>query len=309
MMGALFQNDKEELSLTDILDFFTTFEGNVKSDLNKFDQLHVDFSEKYTELLSFAPRITQNFSKEIPLVISLQNQLKIDVNHFSKTEEDLTNFGSITQSFKDELPTINIPLLFDNIYRNYLEINLNPYEYSFTTPAEGDIMDFEISIFRKDSTKINPNLLKKRHIKVPVKGGVKVNSSVGIGFSNYFQPTKNYYNRDSTIFAEPGDQFTPLLVSLIHFYPQSGRQMTIGGSFGVGIPLSGDFKSPSFLLGPSIFAGKSERIVISLGFMGAKASRLAQGYQVNDHFGAENQPIRTRYELGYFFSATFNLGQ
>jgi len=90
-----------------------------------------------------------------------------------------------------------------------------------------------------------------------------------------------------------------------------GCEVTIGGSFGVGIPLSGDFKSPSFLLGPSIFAGKSERIVISAGLMGAKASRLAQGYKINDHFGAENQPIptRTRYELGYFLSATFNLAK
>ncbi len=311
MMSALFQTDKKEVSLTDILDFFTTFEGKVHADLSQFDRLSADFSDKHAELLSFERKINLNFSEDIPLAITLQNQYNHDFRYYAQTEENLTNFSSMAQSFKDDLPNINIPLLFDNIYRNYLEIRLNPFEYSFTTPAEGDIMDFEISIFRKDSTQSNPNLLKKRHIKVPVKGGVKVNSSVGLGFSNYFKPIENYYNRDSTIFAEPGDQFTPLLVTLIHFYPQTGRQITIGGSFGVGIPLSGDFKSPSFLLGPSIFAGKSERIVISAGLMGAKASRLAQGHQVNDSFGSENQPIpiRTRYELGYFFSATFNLAQ
>lgn len=311
MMSALFQTNKQDVNLSDILDFFATFEGKVSADLSKFDRLFADFSNKHDELRSFEPKIIQHFSDDIPLAVSLQNQYKNDNNYYGQIEDDLTTFNAMTQSFKHNLPNINIPLLFDNIYRNYLEINLNPFEYSFTTPAEGDIMDFEITISRKDSTKSNSGLLKKRHIKVPVKGGVKVNTSVGIGFSNYFQPTESYYNRDSTIFAEPGDQFTPLLVTLIHFYPQTGRQITVGGSFGVGIPLSGDFKSPSFLLGPSIFAGKSERIIISAGLMGAKASRLAQGHVVNEHFGAENLPvpIKTRYELGYFLSASFNLAK
>ncbi len=311
MMAALFQMDEKEMQLTNILDFFTTFEGNVHADLNLFEQLNNRFANQFAELLTIHDAISENYIPGLPLAEKLKSQASQKIKFYQNTEQDLAIFGQQARAFKAQLPAVNIPLLFEKIYRNYLTISTNPFEYSFTAPAEGDLMDFEISIFRKDTLRPQNKLLKKRSIKIPVKGGVKVNTSMGIGFGRFFDPVENFYNRDSTIFAESGDQFTPLFVTMIHFYPQSGRQVTVGGSFGVGVPLSGDFKSPSFLLGPSIFAGKSERMVISGGIMGAKAIRLARGYKVGDYFGATGQAIPTsaRYEFGYFLSATFNLSR
>jgi len=151
-------------------------------------------------------------------------------------------------------------------------------------------------------------------IKIPVYGGIKINASVGVNFGQYFNKPQTYFLKDSTIVGEDGDSFLPFITSFVHFYPQGRKSVSVGGSLGIGIPLSGaesGFQSTTFFLGPSLFFGTGERLVVNFGLMGGKVNRLSRGYEVGDDFVGDESfiPLQSLYELGLFAGFSFNISR
>jgi hypothetical protein len=139
---------------------------------------------------------------------------------------------------------------------------------------------------------------------------MKINVSIGISFSGYFKQPQSYYLQDTIIRSENADAFLPIITSFFHFYPQSAGNVSIGGNFGIGIPLtnSENGQSLSFFLGPSFIIGKGQRIVLSTGVMGGKVQQLAQGLEVGDKLLPFSPvPTKSAYELGYFLGVSFNI--
>ena len=64
-----------------------------------------------------------------------------------------------------------------------------------------------------------------------------------------------------------------------------------------------------FFLGPSLFIGKRERLVMSAGIMGARTLRLDEGYAAGDVFDGETEdlPVYPAYGMGVFFGLSFNM--
>jgi hypothetical protein len=179
--------------------------------------------------------------------------------------------------------------------------------------AEDDYTSISIKLIPHDSLGKLKMLttIEMPTLKVPVYGGLKINTSVGLTFGKFMNPQNNYFVKDSLIVAQPKGKFTPILTSFFHFYAQSRNDITLGGSFGIGLPLSSENgqQSASFFLGPSLILGKGDRIVLSAGIMGGRTEKLDRGFQVGDSFKSDIDivPTYSAYDIGFYFGLTFNL--
>jgi hypothetical protein len=195
----------------------------------------------------------------------------------------------------------------------YEAIAANDFFETFRLDAEGDQTVIKAQLLPKDSAGNvnNQNVIDLVSLKIPVHGGLKINTSVGLSFGQFFNRPVSYFVQDSTIKAQDLDEFTPMLTSFFHFYLQSPRQCTIGGSLGVGLPIVGGNGQQSihFFFGPSLIIGQGERVVITGGVLGGRKERLANGYEVGDQFASDFSavPTTSNYELGFFLGLSFNL--
>jgi len=192
------------------------------------------------------------------------------------------------------------------------ELKANSFSHTFRTQAKGDRLRLKAQLDPIDSANV-PGLKSRQlsALEVPVYGGFKVNASIGVSFGSFFNQPQGYFLRDSLIVSEDKDSYLPIITSFLHFYPQSAGNVSVGGTFGLGLSIGGDSGAQSihFLLGPSFILGQGERIALSAGLMGGKADRLGQGYEVGDSLVSEAGalPLRSVYELGFFVGLSFNV--
>ena len=196
----------------------------------------------------------------------------------------------------------------------YLVTMENDFTKTFRqSAASGDDLALQLVFTPVDSISI-PGLATRAvsPIEVKVYGGLQVNASVGLSFGQFFSRPQSFYVRDSVIRSSDQDAFTPFLTSFVHFYPQSRRETSLGGSFGVGIPLGGSgatLESITFFLGPSLVFGRNQRIVLSGGLIGGRVSQLSNGFVVGDRFELQPDFLQTEqvYRLGYAVGLSFNI--
>ncbi len=192
------------------------------------------------------------------------------------------------------------------------ELKANTFSHTFRATARGDMLGLKVVLEPIDSAGV-PGLSTRKlsTLEIPVKGGFKLNASVGVSFSSFFDQPRNYFLRDTLISSEDKDQFTPVVTSFLHFYNQSAGNTSFGGAFGIGLALGGQDggQNINFFLGPSLMLGRGQRLALTAGLMGGKVERLGEGYEVGDTFisEADNVPTRSVYELGYFLGLSFNL--
>lgn len=312
LVKELLQVKGDSITLRDALTFANTFETSTRLDMYNLRDTRGILATKLDELEQLKGIINALPSARNKPYMALNKTLDYNL----KQGRRLLNTSDVddekSQDILELISEKNFPQEMTALYLQYQEVKLNAYEHTFVTTAKGDYMEITISLRMPadiaDSTS-EAKVLKERVIIIPVIGGVKVNSSVGVGFTSFFKKQEDYYNRDSLIIANNGDSFAPVITTLLHFYPLTSSSVSVGGNFGIGFPILGEDKSISFFLGSSILMGKSQRFVLNLGFMGGQVQRLDRGFQVGDSFGSEGEiiPTRNKYELGYFLSGTFNL--
>lgn len=195
---------------------------------------------------------------------------------------------------------------------DYLLMMDNTFSKIHRQTASGEKMDLQLSFVPVDSTYAKGASTKTiAPISVSVVGGIQLNAGIGLGFGQFFEQPQSFFVRDSLIQSSDKDAFTPYLSSYVHFHPLSRREVVLGGSVGVGIPIAGGggFDAITFSLGPSLALGQNQSIVISVGLIGGKVPRLANGYSVGDRFEAQPELLKTdsAYRLGYAVGVSFNL--
>ncbi len=199
-----------------------------------------------------------------------------------------------------------------SIWYEYEALANNSFSHVYRTEASGDRTTLGVQFYRKDSLGNRRVVTGQEPVKinVPVYGGLKVNVSVGLNFGQFFQTPQDYFLKDTIITSEDTNDFVPIATSFIHFYPQQIKDVSIGGSFGIGIPLSGGeaVSSLNFFLGPSIILGKSQRVIINTGFMGGRVQEISQGLKVGDTLPPfSSVPTKSKYQMGYFLGISFNI--
>jgi hypothetical protein len=230
--------------------------------------------------------------------------------------DNLSSYQENVQSLETKVASIQSldTQALTDLRMDYLVTMENDFSKTFRYPVSSDELNLQLTFTPIDSVDI-PNLTSRTvpPIAVKVFGGMQINASVGLSFGQFFDRPETFYVRDSTIRSSEQDAFSPILTSFVHFYPQSRKETSVGGSFGVGIPLGGSsggsLDAITFFLGPSLILGRQQRFVLSAGLIGGKVDQLANGYQVGDHFDFQPDILQTEavYKLGYAVGLSFNL--
>ncbi|MCB9283501.1 MAG: hypothetical protein H6563_05450 [Lewinellaceae bacterium] len=239
---------------------------------------------------------------------SIQGSLAKGTKEVSRLDQSYADLEQVV----DELSKEDIQKLIQLRY-TYEEIMSNDFSYTYNTTANQDVTELKVKLTPKENLPDNIRLTSRKmaDVQVATKGGLKINGSLGLGFGQFFSRPKSYSVRNGVIQADDQDSFVPYLSSFLHFYSHSPKQVCLGGSFGIGMPVfsSQTEQSIAFFLGPSVFLGGAQRITLTGGVLGARVQTLANGYQVGDNFSDPFQDIPTinKYQLGYFLGVSINV--
>lgn len=199
-----------------------------------------------------------------------------------------------------------------------LLVNSTNFEYtSETITAKTDEIKYVITI---EPTELNTcDVNGKRIIEVTVKvnNGLKIDFSTGVflnGGSDDFLGRSYYYqNIDADnrqiVAADRGTRYLLSVGALMHFYKRSTSNLKLGGS--VGVSTTAAVTDLLFHVGPSIFLGNKNRVVISGGLTLKSSSLLDQKLQMNTTYTKLQSPdaiptVSVFPTAGYFFSLTYN---
>jgi hypothetical protein len=95
---------------------------------------------------------------------------------------------------------------------------------------------------------------------------------------------------------------------MFHCYRQSYRPFTVGGSFGLSVPIEGT-KDFMYMAGLSGIIGKKQRVIINVGGLGGKVEKLSDGYTNGSALVStySEVPVKSVFDFGVFVGVTFNI--
>lgn len=157
---------------------------------------------------------------------------------------------------------------------------------------------------------LNMNLADtiRRFVPIYKKEPLRFRNTFGFGFASFAESRWNYYvTPDSVVARESANQFKPLVVTYLNFYAPRDKGFRWGGTFGAGLPLSGN-KDINIMIGLSTFLGKNDPVCITAGVVGSELKKLT-GIKPGDKVNfteITDTHYQSVYRLGYFVSLTFN---
>ena len=292
LMNDLFS--APDVKTKDFLDLANKLNSTVKGDLMAFNANVDAFDEAYNLYVSNSREATFSGKGIDKVVHGWAKQATAFVQEF---DSDL---------LIDKLDELEVM---------YQSVMNTPYSFNTNDIAKGDLVTVKIDFYRNTDNEDNVGesveslpKVKSKEIDITVKGGLKISSSVGLAFP-YYADNSNFINRDSVITAVDGNNYTPNISALLNFYPYNGKNVQIGGTFGVGVPMSSDSKNFNFLMGMSTVFGQENQVVLSLGPTLGQVNQLDQGYQVGDNLGdlTREVPTRKAYQWGAFVGVSFTI--
>lgn len=263
-----------------------------------YDQQHRDMTRSIDELKgeleeSGFKSVVQIFETE------LKNDYDAIKNNLDGLETLLTEYN--VSKIREDYMTA---------FENYDMIMHADFDFEYSVNTEQDVTDLTMEFFETASndTSTVSDVVKTRTLKIPTKGGLRINSSAGISFLRYAAGHDSYSSAGGSIRAIEGDAFIPSLTTMFHFYGQTPAPVTLGGSFGVSVPTEGD-KAFIYMLGTSVIFGKSQRVIFNLGAFGGKISRL-DGVVVGDAIADGSiVPTKKVFDFGAYAGVTFNINK
>jgi hypothetical protein len=218
--------------------------------------------------------------------------------------------------YTDELVNLKLTSL-ERLYQSIVNTNFN---FNASEVSEGDEMTLTIDFYKnKYDEKGEPiidienmadlNKIKSKKVRITVKNDIKINSSVGLGFPTY-NDNNDFLNKDSVITSVSGNNFTPNIAAYMNFYPYSGRNLNLGGTFGLGVPMGDDVRNLNMFIGFSGIIGSSNKVVLHAGASLGQVNQLDAGFQVGDRLATatESVPVRRSYQWGAFAGISFAIG-
>lgn len=148
-----------------------------------------------------------------------------------------------------------------------------------------------------------------RYITIYKISAMRFRNTFGFSFVSFAEKRWQYYvANNATIAREAANQYAPVVSTFLHFYAPRDRGFRWGGTFGAGLPISGEDKQIHLMLGLSTFFGKNDPVCITAGVSGAEVSRLTM-LKVGDVVNFTSIPdsyFKKFYRVGYFISLSFN---
>lgn len=198
-----------------------------------------------------------------------------------------------------------------------IELEATNFEHSNSYPVNSDRLDLSLQVIESDLAESLDNddtktLFKTMNFRFDAVGGWRVNTGVALTLNNFGASSKEYFVDNGLIGQADDNYFTPNLSTLVSFYPELGKGLNLGGTFGVSVPISSGEQNISginFLLGGSLLLGRQNMIALSGGLAYGPVDKLTNGLQAGDAAPSGDPDDFTRrvYDIGYFFGVSFTL--
>lgn len=243
---------------------------------------------------------------------------KMTALDFSSPEAD-SLLGNVSRSINNaqlyaEKNPISEEALVTRIRELYKGIMADKYSQLISLPVTRKTEMAELQLFpRIDSVTAHAIAMPLsdtilRWMPIIKKEPMHFRNTFGFGFVGLPENRWHYYvGHDSTVARSSGDVFQPLIASYLHFYSMKDRGFRWGGSFGAGIPLSGENKQLNLMLGLSSFFGKNDPVCLTIGVAGARVKKLME-LNIGDKLPSADAELKYDlvYRVGWFLSLSFN---
>ena len=263
---------------------------------------------------------------------TLEQVLDTKFTIFEKEVNDLTNDnlkGKLT-GILQEFRTKYLPLSkkIAEIVNALNAVSYRAISYRIQ-PNGADVIRFDVEIKKKTET--TP---KKLNYEVMIRGGVKIDFSTGVFFSNLLD---HNFTVSDTAFQVLGDSANPFnstygfniandtiltrntisrndegsfnvgVASMAHIYIRTGSKIATP-TLSVGLGFDQDQKI-RYLGGAGVILGRQQRFIFSGGFVAGQVERLHSQLQGRPFYdGTQVSSTTSRvWEMGGFFGVTFNL--
>jgi hypothetical protein len=286
---------------------------------NDFSKMVITFNKKYAESTSTMSNATNKFMNLYQSYVAKMNGESFEGEGLDKIVQQM---NAEMQSFMDVVSPQELTKKINALENLYMSIKSTTFSFNTSHMALQDEVTLVFNFYEnpKDadgnytraSLSTLENLVKVRtkEIIVTVTGDLKINSSFGFGFP-YFKENVNYINKDSIISSQPGDNYSPNVSAYINFYRYTGSNVNLGGSIGVGIPLTDKSRNVNIFLGLTSLFGTKNRIALHAGATIGQVKSLDQGFLLGEKLLSNTQEVPTRnvWEVGGFVGVSFAFKQ
>lgn len=292
--------NSDTINLAVVMNFSKSMLNNLNNDLAEFANNLNSFNSKSSNLLASASNDPELLKETV-------------FTEITERKDFLQKYYSSLQTEKTQISgdTYNTELL--KLYKDYISVESNSFTYNYSTVGEDfGKMYLNLSVLNKDtSISDTSNIIKYKIFPVNLSGGLKIGSGVGFVFMSNFAGQEDFYlDSNRKIISSPGDNFTPSLAAMIHFYNKSYHSIKLGGNFGFALPLSSENMNLGFLLGLSAIFGKNDALVLSGGISGMKIKVLDRGLKTGDYYtdiAGTGVPTKFIYDMGGYVGISVNI--
>jgi len=272
-----------------------------------------------TSFIPFIQDVRKQVSNNYMNVKNASNNLKYDfkaqiINGDLDSNTNVVELNNVILEIEESIEKSLKNL--DQIQNLYNALEISSFEQTIDREIKKDKMSIKFDFERSDFSQqiggksTSETLIREREIKVYATGGLKINTSIALTLNNFGNNSNDFFVDTETnmVGADKNDYFVPSLATMINFYPYTSKNVNVGGSFGLSIPITGDTSGISFLLGPTLFLGSENRLSFSGGVAYGSVKRLKNNLQVGDVYtGDTNKLTKNIYDFGYYFGISFSL--
>lgn len=294
----------EDVSLEGVIDGAEDVNLKLSSEYANYKNNFVQYEVLHNDLIGEIGKLKSELGDDgfQPIVTAWEAELEYDFNEIKNNVEALDLLVA-------EHNTSKVRSTYLGAFEKYDDIKHADFEFEYSVNTDQDVTTLKMEFMEDtgDSTKAS-NVIKTRNLEIPTKGGLRINSSAGVSFLRFFNGHNSYDNNDGVVREIKGDAFRPALTTMFHFYNQTYRPVTVGGSFGVSFPVEGD-KSFIYMLGTSFIFGKSQRVILNAGAFGGKIERLS-GVKAGDPITVGSiVPTKQIFDFGAYIGITLNINK
>jgi hypothetical protein len=297
--------------------------------LVKLAEKDVKFSEMVTAVATV--QLPTNPVDEYAILLDKYQSVKstfdeiiVEVTNTPETKEVITKLMNKVDKSFSTIENENILSSYSDVIFLSTELT-NKKNFTAEAPpvqADGDFIKYSVTISPSPTNSLGSYKSPSNFdFEIPVKGGLKVDFSVGPTFSfGSNAKDEKFYTEPSTTEGnlilrerENNNIVSPGLAAMMHFYRRSGSDFSWGGMFGVGAGFqSVEDADISFYTGISLVLGKRQKVMINFGGSFLSVERIKNNeFQTDNEYTVEGFDLSNVTESvikgSFFLSLSYNL--
>jgi len=235
----------------------------------------------------------------------------------SQNEGALKNLNQLVENaVGDTTSKLDFTPSIQKYYLKYIEINNNHFVFTHYETVRERYIIYTLQLYQlvsdtTSTTGYSEVLYKTKEVRIRTYGSTAFTSTMGLSGTRFNQLPQRYFLKGDKLAAQDADPYSLVLSSLFNLSFDFNWSVSPVLSLGIGVPVTNSeyVDNITFLVGPGVYVGRSQSILLSGGMMFSKVQRLTNGLQVGESvvLGDGVIPTEKKYGLGYFFGVSYRI--